>query len=1181
MPQDHALTAEIYQWFHSKEKNNSASQEAEISIQQSPTTKEVGESDFASAVDHFRKGHFVLVSGESLTASAKLETLACVPWVSVYDFDMYSRKRGLLSCVENIIKKKRYFSVCTWQDPSSKVTESGTQWHCLKGLSEIADSKVSDEPAKWFKETKTELNAICRNLANFANFCTVLKIVILWPEDENKARYVYKFLSVLNAELESFKLIIVCSDNTKTQESKSYNILSLLMDEYPQDAVKFTMHLDQLCIEVENISADSQEKAQIKYTLPTEEGHSNHYIHDTDAAWLRENLDVLYEQNPFAQNPLDVEVLADLSNDFFHGGTLQWTTWYALGSGHLEVERDIMICIKDHIKKHEGTYKNVLITLFHAPGGGGTTFAQRILWEYHNSIPCVEVKTITTVEGITEKIKFLYEKTKLPVLMLVDGEDKESVNQLVKHLHFIPTILLYIKRYSDPFPDKDICKNYNTFWLKGSVTADEANKLAMKFADRCDDDGVKKQLFRISKDVCKRAVSHYVYEFGMTVYDSSFKGIGSFVRGYLCLNKNPSDALSQAQTILAYLSLVYYYGHSFVPCQFFGHLLCLQRNYVVDMEDFPHPVKLFVVQDSHVRSHIRICHQSVAKEVLEHVLNPSNKDPQVEGLSTVAKKDLKKLCVNFIKYASHKKTKSSIISETIRRILTQTFIHRDSKHVDKNKSKFEKKDLFSRILTDVDNDQPYTDRLEILKQLTESFPEDPDFQAHLGRFYLYCRPNEDDEAEVCFKRALELCRKQIVGKDRKDLRLMRIYHMYGMIFKKRMSCCIKTKKSKLRSFDEFMSTTERIITEAQNACEHFRLSRERTPLGRDNYALASEIMVRLDVCDFIQKNYKHGEITDFLSQLPDHKATKFIQDTIFKVENLLRDIYSVDNPNIIDEYRKAYIRYQEVFRKQIDELAKLFQPNDCSSRRFTIAAIKLKYLSNASDRSSVFEGDMSKDDVEHLVSLYENGFQEADMSEYKRQLDMDYIEWLFAVRNPVFQKCYSVEKVLKQIRTWNKTVHSPSSLFYLFICTSLVGFGRNFKKGNFNVLKEAKQLKDDLLTLDKSQWRPQYLHEWVGKDDDGIIKCLITNRHVDLRNMYPLPQLAICKGTICHPNTSKRTGYIDLDLEDTQVSIKVFFIPSEASFHGSRFAGERVQFYLSFTFEHGYQAFRVLHENSC
>ena len=80
----------------------------------------------------------------------------------------------------------------------------------------------------------------------------------------------------------------------------------------------------------------------------------------------------------------------------------------------------------------------------------------------------------------------------------------------------------------------------------------------------------------------------------------------------------------------------------------------------------------------------------------------------------------------------------------------------------------------------------------------------------------------------------------------------------------------------------------------------------------------------------------------------------------------------------------------------------------------------------------------------------------------------------------------------------------------------------------------------------------------------------------------PLPSgaasamLAVCTGTVLG-RPRKSSGYISLDLKDksSKHSVKVFFVPARAGAMGTFLKGARVQFFLGFTQEIGYEAYEV------
>lgn len=183
------------------------------------------------------------------------------------------------------------------------------------------------------------------------------------------------------------------------------------------------------------------------------------------------------------------------------------------------------------------------------------------------------------------------------------------------------------------------------------------------------------------------------------------------------------------------------------------------------MEDLPEPVSQFVVFDKNESktNSIRVCHYLVAKEILEQVLGNGSEQRSTK-LSVSAKTNLKDICEQFIEYASRKCSQKS---GNIVYILTRIFIFRDNKDMGENAEQIRKKPVLSRLVLDIHSKGPFfTERLLVLKKLTEAFANDQNFHAHLGRFYAYCRPNEDDEAEKCLQRATAICEKQIGSKTR-------------------------------------------------------------------------------------------------------------------------------------------------------------------------------------------------------------------------------------------------------------------------------------------------------------------------------------------------------------------------------------------------------------------------------
>lgn len=97
--------------------------------------------DLIEFVKNFSGGHYVLLV--CFKEKMKyLDCLALVPWLAVFDFDVESRSNGLLTVLEERIKKRRALYTCTWKD-SAKFSDYGTEWCLIRGSVQEADSLTS------------------------------------------------------------------------------------------------------------------------------------------------------------------------------------------------------------------------------------------------------------------------------------------------------------------------------------------------------------------------------------------------------------------------------------------------------------------------------------------------------------------------------------------------------------------------------------------------------------------------------------------------------------------------------------------------------------------------------------------------------------------------------------------------------------------------------------------------------------------------------------------------------------------------------------------------------------------------------------------------------------------------------------------------------------------------------
>ncbi|XP_076438093.1 uncharacterized protein LOC143277199 [Babylonia areolata] len=1149
------------------------------------------------ALNNFQKFDFVLITGSMCISNPNVKALALAPWVAVYDFNFLGRDTGLLSMLEEEIGKRRSFSIFTWCDNCKGITEKGTQWWSLLGRREISESHSPDTCQKWFAQVKDKLEKLCSELAHFAEDCTVLKVLILWPDSELEARCMHKFLTKLQENLPS-KMVLCFPDSTKDySQSKAANLLVM---EYEEEGLieKYHVPLEDFCAEVE-LTQQAHFTESVPYQLPSSADSKVTTLHEKDIAWLAEDLDVLYLQNPHSE-PLPKEHLEEEADTFFKGGSIKWSTLYDPNYKPFDTKRSVAKDIKSYIKKEFITdTRNGMVTIYHAPGAGGSTMARRVLWEMHTLTPCVHVKqrSGSSMEEIAGKLIFLYDKCRMPVITLMDGEDERKIKQFSRQLERHNVVIVCVKRY----PYKYSKESKGKFYLPGSVKKKESDDLVSRYMDRCEGDETKIEALRNLDRNVRKDIMVQMYEFGMTVYLHEFQGVRAFVRGHLHLEEQRQGMLEVWQKCLGFLSLVYYYGQCTLPCQFFASLLGKMTNYKVDLDDFPNEVKVFLVQDQNEgREHcIRIGHYIIAQEILEQILNRRVRSPlgkhgrtTSDRLSSEARRYLKDFCIELISQATKRKMKTSVASQTITRILTRTFIIRDDEETsDMGEQGLEtqqkKKPQFSQIMSDLDSDPPYQGRLEILQKLCETFPQDPNFRAHLGRFYTCCRPEEEKEAEKHFQEALKLCKEHSPSKDKNEiedksnLTLMHVYHMYGMFFQVRVNKLINT-CSDLKDKRQAEEMFDVVIDNAARACDKFDDSRNSTPAGHEeSYIYTNEIYVRLRTCDFVHR-YFPGGMGKFLAGDDECKSRikDFVAQSVTEIDNLIMECNDMqgDEDNILQKYA---MWFHTLFSTCSIQLQRLVRPDSLANLRLTISATKLKFREK--DDMIWTDSPIPEPEITRIVDLLENIFKEfctdaGDRNRAKGKLDLDYRDWVLAIRHVNFKKVYKVEKVLEHVRQWNNHCHSPLSTYYLFLLLTLLGIGMGSCPGNTECLVEAQMLLEPMQKRSKVIQKSRFPREWLGREEAPGIKRLVTNSnisHEDRRiKNSSRAKLAVCKGTI-RAKFQKLAGFIDLDLGLNATPVKVFFIPARAENVEPHHAGARVQFHLAFTLDKGYEAYEV------
>ncbi|XP_025092691.1 uncharacterized protein LOC112563148 [Pomacea canaliculata] len=383
---------------------------------------------------------------------------------------------------------------------------------------------------------------------------------------------------------------------------------------------------------------------------------------------------------------------------------------------------------------------------------------------------------------------------------------------------------------------------------------------------------------------------------------------------------------------------------------------------------------------------------------------------------------------------------------------------------------------------------------------------------------------------------------------------MHIHHMFGMLFQRRVAKYTgrnpEDGPQQPTNAAQFQERLDEIVQNANKACSNFMLCREYTPRGHEDcYQYINEINVRLQTCEFVRRFFKGG-MPAYLSERKSGQNVDFIRESVTEIEDLIMECYNVVLLHIHDiSLQKAVLWYADLFHGCSDQLRALVVDDSLSSRRFELIAKKLEF--SRKDNFTCVDASVSPEKIASLVQVLESIFDHEKMynDSPKCKIELDYKDWLMAIRNPCLQRVYTLEEVVARVRHWHESVRSPQSSFYLFILLSLLGFGSVSKKGNNESLLEAQMLREEMQKLSKLVVRPRCPREWLGTYDSEDIRRLVSNNavgHVDnrrIKNGYSRAKLAVCKGTIC-PKNKKVAGEINLDLGENCTPVHVFYVPS-------------------------------------
>ena len=227
---------------------------------------------------------------------------------------------------------------------------------------------------------------------------------------------------------------------------------------------------------------------------------------------------------------------------------------------HRDIDREDYISKwRDEIEdKLRNTGSNVVnaVNLFHRAGAGGTTLSRRILWDFHTKYPCLLMKK--KQRETSERLKFVYDKTKLPVLIVVEisagninqvdiaNMRIELINKGIRALFICVSRVnnINVKKYTNNFyltseaemtMNKDECKNMFDSYSKMTNDPKALNNLKqLTWGDQEDWNDLRQPFF-----------------YGLFTFDKDYHSIPDFVHKSMI---NTDDYIYELIIALAFMT---------------------------------------------------------------------------------------------------------------------------------------------------------------------------------------------------------------------------------------------------------------------------------------------------------------------------------------------------------------------------------------------------------------------------------------------------------------------------------------------------------------------------------------------------------------------------------------------------------------------------------------------------
>ncbi len=765
---------------------------------------------FSQACESFAPPrHFLLIVDRIQNVDVSHSGFALAPWSLVLDFDPNSDQTGLLSVTHERLRENRTLYQSKKGDHADFNLRSSTTWYFtrgLKGSTAVPNEKIQKD---WLKEYGADLTGLLKRYAE-AVAPDPVTVVVVW-HDRTLGKHLRATLEKVTEALGDLASIVLATPDRSSVEAVSSE----------DDATKVVE------IDARSIAAGltdlfgRSETTGTQYSLPMRTG-APYSLSSRDFLWLEEECEIVHRNS--------WEIGPDSPDEFRRGAVVSWRDLHR----NQDCSRDLTRNVRDQVEEDLKNHQIARINIFHRPGAGASTVARRVVWELHDRFPCLVMRRHPSSDTI-ERITRVYAVTNNSVLILIDGNvyDDQTTDDLFKQLKSkqTPAVLLCVRRRFD----RTTGDGQRSFRLPEELTRKEADGFRAAYSAAAPDRA--KQLSLVPYHNGRECSAFF---FGLTAFGRDFAGLHSYVSSRFV------GVSLECKKAMIFLAIAHHYAQQGIPPQSFAGLLSFPLGETLKLER----VLSLPLQDLLVRTETadwRMAHDLFAEECLTHLLAPG-----VEGGDGDWKQHLSEWAIAFIRFSrgDHQVPGSRSIE-----LIRDAFITRDRADLLASENAIGSK--YAPLLEDI----PITiGKQNVIRTLTEVFPDEAHFHAHLGRFYGL--QGKYAESQQALYNALRLNESDPT-----------LHHMLGMAIRYQVNDLI-TKRSPLQD----------VVDSAKKASTAFEKSRALNPENEHGYI--SEIQLLVRTLDYAAK--ETGKTVASLTCQPATDA--YLREAMDKAEYLLAQV---------------------------------------------------------------------------------------------------------------------------------------------------------------------------------------------------------------------------------------------------------------------------------------------------